>query len=221
MAKPGFIMSWAENRVKIEGQYGAQATLYAGKLGDVDSNVQSGPASWAADPANEVAVAIISLPAGGSKFTIPPAANGSAINRVAYITDGKGLSIGGVRFPGTAAVTLDAGLPTEVINGGMEDAQILMLQGRPIGEPIAQRGPFVMNSQAEITQAYRDYQSTEFGGWPAEFAKLQGGSEEDKAPVFPRSKGRHASYRQPDGSVRVEYPPSLSASKAEPGKTEL
>jgi len=41
-----------------------------------------------------------------------------------------------------------------------------VLQGRPIGEPVVQRGPFVMNSEAEIRRAIADYQRTEFGGWP-------------------------------------------------------
>lgn len=67
-----------------------------------------------------------------------------------------------------------------------------MLQGRPIGEPVAQYGPFVMNTQAEIRQAFADYQRTGFGGW----------SWDDAAPVHGPNAARFA--RHPDG--RVERP---------------
>jgi Pirin-related protein len=45
------------------------------------------------------------------------------------------------------------------LKAGNSSAGMIILAGEPIGEPIAQYGPFVMNSQAEIEQALRDYQS--------------------------------------------------------------
>lgn len=43
------------------------------------------------------------------------------------------------------------------------EASVLLLSGEPIDEPIVGRGPFVMNTQSEIEQAMRDYQSGNFG----------------------------------------------------------
>ena len=75
------------------------------------------------------------------------------------------------------------------IRAGSDGAEILMLQGRPIGEPVEQYGPFVMNDRAGIVQAFEDYQSTGFGGWPW--------GRED--PVHEPSRGRFA--RHADGHV--------------------
>ena len=48
--------------------------------------------------------------------------------------------------------------------------EILLLGGRPIGEPIAWYGPFVMNTKAEIIEAIEDYQAGRMGSIPAETA---------------------------------------------------
>ena len=42
-------------------------------------------------------------------------------------------------------------------------AQILLLSGRPLKEPVARYGPFVMNTREQIEEAFRDYQSGRFG----------------------------------------------------------
>ena len=58
---------------------------------------------------------------------------------------------------GRMAILQDAGSIT--LQAGDEPAGMLLLSGRPLGEPIVQYGPFVMNTADEIRQAILDYQT--------------------------------------------------------------
>jgi hypothetical protein len=91
-----------------------------------------------------------------------------------------------------AALQLRATEDWVLTNTGTAPVECLLLQGRPIGEPVAQYGPFVMNTQAEIMQAMNDYRRTQFGGWPwpqqdpvhgteaRRFARYPGQSDEER-----------------------------------------
>jgi redox-sensitive bicupin YhaK (pirin superfamily) len=113
--------------------------------------------------------------------------------RTLHVFSGRALRVADTRVPCPAAIRVKPDEPVEVqaVDGPVE---ILLLQGRPIGEPVAQYGPFVMNTRGELEQAFTDYRRTQFGGWP--FA--------EPAPVHPRDQGRFA--RHADG--RVENAPS-------------
>lgn len=63
-------------------------------------------------------------------------------------------------FCGAAAALSDG--DTVRIEAGASGAGVLLRAGKPIGEPIVQYGPFVMNTREEIEQAVADYQSGKF-----------------------------------------------------------
>jgi redox-sensitive bicupin YhaK (pirin superfamily) len=121
-------------------------------------------------------------------------ASSNAINRVAYFLEGQSISIGEQSIPVKNEITLFASQSTEIMNTDTtKKAEILILQGKPLNEPVAQHGPFVMNTREEIAQAFADYQRTQFGGWPW--------PKDDM--VFPKEKGRFALL-----NGKETYPPS-------------
>jgi len=74
------------------------------------------------------------------------------------------MTMDGSRVVADSAIEVRCSEKLQLVNGS-EPSEVLMLQGRPIGEPIVQSGPFVMNSAREIEQAYADFERTRFGTW--------------------------------------------------------
>lgn len=165
MVEPHFGMLWNETIPKLEykddnGKL-TEVTLIAGKLDD-HQGPQTPPKSWAADDGNEVAIMTIDLEPE-AEWTLPEASAG--LNRTLYYFEGEGLEVDGEKIPSYHGIELDSSQEV-VIKNSDQKGRLLLLQGRPINEPVAQYGPFVMNSQEGIQQAMHDYQRTQFGGWP-------------------------------------------------------
>jgi redox-sensitive bicupin YhaK (pirin superfamily) len=167
MVAPHFKMLWADTipRTQLRDAQGRTIDLVtvAGKLTEATAPTPTPPpSSWAARADTDVAIWTIQL-APHAVWTLPAAAKGS--NRMLYFFKGDGLQIGTRSIPSGQAITMRGEVPA-VLQASATGAELLMLQGRPIAEPVAQYGPFVMNTMAEIQQTYADYQRTQFGGWP-------------------------------------------------------
>jgi redox-sensitive bicupin YhaK (pirin superfamily) len=122
----------------------------------------------------------------GARWTLPRAKAGT--NRSLYFFRGSALTVAGKPIPAYSGIFLRGDRDVEIENGP-DETELLLLQGRPIKEPVAAHGPFVMNTRAEIQQAFSDYQRTRFGGWPWK----------SEAPVHAREDGKFA--KRPDGST--------------------
>ena len=102
----------------------------------------------------------VELPAGAS-FAQPLA---SGRNAFLYVFEGS-VNVGAAGAARTlktnSAGVLSAGDRIEIV-APTQDARFLLLAGRPLGEPVVQYGPFVMNTREEIEQAIQDYQRGDF-----------------------------------------------------------
>lgn len=192
MAQPHFTMFWNEQvprRVLADaaGRH-TEVAVIAGRFGDT-APLAPPPDSWAAQADADVAIWTLRMEAGAT-FSLPPAAL-AGTQRTLYFFKGGSAMVGDRQVQGPAAVSVQADVEV-AIAAGEDTCDFLLLQGRPIGEPVVNYGPFVMNTQQEIAQAMQDYRRTQFGGW--KFG--------DSAPVHGRETPRFARY--PDG--REERP---------------
>lgn len=194
MVEPHFSMMWNGDipRRNFEDPRGLSTTvtIVAGELNGHRPPAPP-PSSWASKPESDIAIWTVAMEAGAT-WTLPKA-NGSSTARALYIFSAGGLTLDGQHVAGGTALVLDASREVLLEASASASVDCLLLQGRPLGEPVAQYGPFVMNTQAEIQQAMRDYQRTQFGGWP--FAS--------HGPVHARDRERFA--LRPDGSLETGH----------------
>lgn len=202
MVNPSFAMFWSNDvPVWTSADGKASVTVWAGDyfLDYVDNDGDDivlkkqqnspPPDSWAANPNNDVAVLHVIIRPGGS--LVIPRSNEDGVNRSLYLIEGheSNVKVDGKVINEKVCLTMDSTKDISIeldeqeqVHHEEEEVQFLLLQGKPIDEPVAQHGPFVMNTQSEIRDAFMDYQRTKFGGWPW--------PQDDM--VFPQDKGRFA-----------------------------
>jgi redox-sensitive bicupin YhaK (pirin superfamily) len=184
MVPAHFAMLWSEDIPTVEPAAGVSIDLIAGSL-DGHAPPPAPPDSWASHELGEMAIWLIRIEPGSS-WTIPAHATG--LNRMLHYFEGKSAQIEGVDIRRGFGAQLVSDTAAVVVNGDAP-SEFLMLQGRPIGAPVFQIGPFVMNTPEELQQAFDDYRSTGFGGWP--WSRVD--------PVHDRTVGRFALHA--DGKV--------------------
>ncbi len=180
---PHFKMLWHEDIPVIQEKQ-ASIKIVTGSYRDMPAQAPA-PDSWAADPMNEVAIWNIKMEAEGT-LTLPKAK--APVNRTLYFYEGSAVHIEGERILPNHGISLDAGQEV-VLENGIKKGCFLLLQGKPINEPVAKYGPFVMNTQAEIQQVMDQFRRTQFGGWPWPYPDN----------VHNKDRGRFAQY--PNGDL--------------------
>jgi redox-sensitive bicupin YhaK (pirin superfamily) len=192
LVEPYFTMLWGDDLPVVRRTDDAgrttEVTVIAGRLDGHEAPAPP-PDSYAAHPEADIAILHLRLEAGAT-FTLPPAA-GPETARVLYVFEGDQVQIADTSVGNDTGVAVQADVPVDITAGGAE-VDLLLLQGRPLAEPVARYGPFVMSTEAEIEQAFADYRETQFGGWPWP----------EEAPTHGATRGRFA--RHVDG--RVEEP---------------
>ena len=135
--------------------------LIAGSIGDF-----RGPGSTH----TPITLAHISIPAG-SRIVLPWQRD---FNALVYVLVGHGtVGADGTRITKGQLAVLGAGDVISLAGEGGDNEsgdsmEVLLLGGQPINEPVAQYGPFVMNTREELVQAYEDFQRGRLGVVPAD-----------------------------------------------------
>ena len=191
MVDPHFKMLWNENIPEInhvdDSNKKTVIQVIAGKINNTTA-LDPTPDSWASDPHNAVGVYTVKMEAGAT-WKLPSTL--AEASRSMFFYKGESISIEDQEISTNHMLELEAGAGVTITNGNT-NSYFLILEGKPIAEPVAQHGPFVMNTQEEIRQAIQDYGRTQFGGWPWP----------EREVVHPRGKGRFALHSSGEEELR-------------------
>ena len=144
MSAPGY-QEFGPERFPVETRDGGASVKVVAGPG---SPLQAGP--------TEPRFFDVTLPAGATFTEALPAEHSAAL----VVYEGA-VSVGGERAEALSVASLGEG-ERVVATAGPEGARLLLLAGRPIGEPVAWGGPFVMNTREEVMQAYDDFRRGRF-----------------------------------------------------------
>ena len=182
MTEPQYKMLWHEKIPVAQVSEGVNVKVILGEYSGVKS-IEPLPYSWAKNPDNHVGVALIDL-APNTSYTLE--AKSSTMRRFLFFYDGTTtVQVDEHALEPSYMAELNGGESITIHNNGQR-AKFLILEGEPINEPVAAYGPFVMNTQQELEDSFREYRKTQFGGWPW--------GHEEIDVVHPKDAGRFASY---------------------------
>ena len=152
MTQPAYQEIPADGVPEVVITDGVTAKIIAGSVGEV-----SGPIEGIA---TEPLYLDVRMQAGtDAQFAIP-----ATHNAFVYVYGGQ-LECGGADPASIASgeiALLEQGPGDAVAIAAREDSRMLLIAGKPLNEPIARYGPFVMNTMAEVEQAFRDFQAGRF-----------------------------------------------------------
>ncbi len=189
MARPHFSMFWNQSLPRVAQAGGVVVQVIAGGVEGVRA-LPPPPDSWASDPRSEMAVLLATVPPGACWRL--PAAPAPDLTRVLHVLAGDRLQVAGREVQGRHAIDLRPDVVLDVANAGVSPARVLLLQARPIAEPVVAHGPFVMNTPAEVQQAFADFQRTRFGRWPFPTPAPTHGGEPRRFAVYPDGREERA-----------------------------
>jgi redox-sensitive bicupin YhaK (pirin superfamily) len=157
MAEPRY-QDLRGSEMPVRREEGALIRVFSGASGEVTSSTQNH---------NPITFVELILEAGASiKQDLPASYNGFI-----YVLEGSGsFGADGLKAGANQLLWLGSGEDandSEVAVQADQPLRAILVAGEPIGEPVVAHGPFVMNTQGEIKQAFLDYQDGKFGPNPS------------------------------------------------------